>query len=131
MRRSDAIRRAAMRLSRSWLLGTSVALASTLALAQGTKVSTFRYEIAPGKIAEECRALAAGEVVRYRFQVSAVVDFNVHFHRGDAVEYPVKKEGVTEEASTFVAPSVEEFCWMWSNRNTSPVIVQGEIAARK
>jgi hypothetical protein len=131
MRRSNSIRRAAERVSRSWLLGTSVALASTLALGQGTKVTTFRHEIAPGKIAEECRALSAGEVVRYRFQVSAVVDFNVHFHRGNAVEYPVKKDGVTEDASNFVAPSVEEFCWMWSNRNASPVIVEGEIAPHK
>jgi hypothetical protein len=123
--------RTAKRLSRWWLLGASVALTSTLALAQGENVTTFRHEIAPGKIVEECRALGAGQVVRYRFKVSAVVDFNVHFHRGDAVEYPVKKDGVTEEASSFVAPSVEEFCWMWSNRNTSLVVVQGEIAPRK
>ena len=131
MRRSNTIRHAAKRLSRSWLLGASVALASTLGLAQGTNVAAFRYEIQPGKIAEECRALAAGEVVRYRFQVSAVVDFNVHFHRGDAVEYPIKKVGITDEVSTFVAPSGEEFCWMWSNRNTSPVIVQGQIELRQ
>ena len=33
---------------------------------------------------------AAGQVVRYRFEADAVVDFNIHTHRGDEVIYRVK-----------------------------------------
>ena len=108
-------------------IGTAVVLGSPLALAQLLQPSAFRHEIQPAKIVEECRVLKAQEVVRYSFEASAAVDFNVHFHRGDTVNYPVKKDAISKLEGSFTAPSREEFCWMWSNRSSSPVSIRGEL----
>lgn len=128
-RTHDARRRLIARQSpRSVAAGTSVVLllAAPALLAQSTH-GMFRHEIAAGKIAEECRRVPANAQVRYSFVASDPVDFNVHLHRGDAVEYPLRKDAIKQDFETFVAPSSEEFCWMWTNRNAKPVTVQGEL----
>ena len=101
------------------------------AVAQGAETNAFKHEIKPGKIAEECRNLASDERVRYRFEASAGVPFNVHFHRGGAVEYPVKIDKTSDAASTFTASSAQDFCWMWTNETTETVVVQGELVRIK
>ena len=100
---------------------------TTAAFAQTPAPTKFRHEIKPGKIEEECRAVAAGTKTEYRFSASAPVAFNVHFHKGNAVEYPVKVEVTNGERGTFTAPSPEEFCWMWTNSSKSNVIVEGNL----
>ena len=104
---------------------------SACVLPQRSETDAFRHEIKPGKIAEECRNLQPGERLRYRFEASAPVPFNVHFHRGDSVEYPVKIDKTSHEASIFAAQSAEEFCWMWTNGTPDAVVVQGELIRTK
>jgi hypothetical protein len=101
------------------------------AVAQGAEANAFRHEIKPGKIVEECRNLATDERVRYRFEASAAVPFNVHFHRGSTVEYPVKVDKTSDAASIFTASSAEDFCWMWTNETTETVVVQGKLVRMK
>jgi hypothetical protein len=101
------------------------------ALAQPAETYAVRHEIPPGKIAEECRNLASDERVRYRFEASAAVPFNVHFHRGSTVEYPVKIEKTSDVASIFTASSAQDFCWMWTNETTEIVVVHGELVRMK
>jgi hypothetical protein len=96
------------------------------ALAQREESYAFRHEIKPGKIAEECRNLASDELVRYRFEGSATVPFNVHFHRGTSVEYPVKIEKTSDVAS-IMASSAQDFCSMWMNETAETVVVRGEL----
>ena len=102
----------------------------TSAFAQPSPPSTFRHQIKPGKIAEECRVLEAGARVAYRYTASAPVPFNVHFHKGNTVAYPVKIESSAGEDATFTAPSSEDYCWMWANTGSSDVTVEGSLAAR-
>ena len=111
-------------------LGIALPL-SLRALAQRAENHAFRHEIKPGKIAEECRNLASDERVRYRFEASAAVPFNVHFHRGSAVEYPVKIDKTSAAASIFTASSAQEFCWMWTNETAEIVVVHGELVRMK
>ncbi len=99
--------------------------------AQGVETYAFRHEIKPGKIAEECRNLASDERVRYRFEASAAVPFNVHFHRGNTVEYPVKIDKTSVAASIFTASSAQDFCWMWANETAESVVVHGELVRMK
>jgi hypothetical protein len=101
------------------------------ALAQPAETSAFRHEITSGKIAEECRNLASDERVRYRFEASAAVPFNVHFHRGGTVEYPVKIDKTSVAASIFTASSAQDFCWMWTNETAETVVVHGELVRMK
>ena len=95
------------------------------AVEQGPKTNAFRHEIKPGKIAEECRKLVSDERVRYRFEASAAVPCNVHFHRGSTVEYPVKIDKTSETASIFTASTAQDFCWMWTNETAETVVCTG------
>jgi hypothetical protein len=107
-----------------------VALATALAgaaAAQGVDKS-FAHSVRPKGLAEECFKLPAGQSMGYSFASSAPVDFNIHFHRGNDVVYPVKTDGAQVAADRFTAPSTEEFCLMWTNRTLEMVTVKGRLA---
>jgi hypothetical protein len=87
----------------------------------------FSHAIKPRQIAEECFKLLAGETIGYTFEATSPVDFNIHFHRGKDVEYPVKGDQVREAADRFTAPVTEEFCLMWTNRTLQMVTVKGQL----
>jgi hypothetical protein len=72
--------------------------------------------IAPGKFVEICENLPKGSVVKWEFKASAPLNFNVHFHQGKEVSFPEKQDGVSERQGTLIAPSKEDYCWMWANR---------------
>jgi hypothetical protein len=59
------------------------------------------------------------------------VPFNVHFHRGSTVEYPVNSDNASEAASIFTASSAQDFCWMWTNETAEIVVVHGELVRMK
>ena len=71
------------------------------------------------------------ERVRYRFEASAAVPFNVDFHQGSTVEYPVKIDRISDAASIFMASSAANFCWMWSTETAETVVVHGELVRMK
>jgi hypothetical protein len=79
-------------------------------------VTVFSVDLEPGKVHEQCVPVAAGEKRRYYWKSSAPVDFNIHYHRGDEVFYPVKRERMRGDGGTFTAKSGEEFCWMWTSK---------------
>lgn len=87
----------------------------------------FSHAIRPRQIAEECFKLPAGETIGYMFEATLPVDFNIHFHRGKDVEYPVKGDQVRDANDRFTAPVTEEFCLMWTNRTLQMVTVKGQL----
>ena len=87
----------------------------------------FTHAIRPRGLAEECFKLPAGETIGYAFQSTEAVDFNIHYHRGNDVEYPVKSDQVREADARFTAPSSEEYCLMWTNRTLQMVTVKGQL----
>jgi hypothetical protein len=88
----------------------------------------FTHAIRPRGFAEECFKLGGGETIGYAFESSAAVDFNIHFHRGNDVAYPVQADAVQRADDRFTAPSAEEFCLMWTNRTAAPVRVKGTLS---
>lgn len=76
---------------------------------------------------ERCLELAAGESIRYRFRASAPVDFNIHYHRGKEVFFPVKQSAVREASSTFRAESADDYCLMWEHAGTGAATVEGSV----
>ena len=86
----------------------------------------FDVSLAAGGEHEECVRLAAGETRRYYWRASGPVDFNIHFHRGDEVAYPVKRAAMRGDGGTFTAKSAEDYCWMWTARER-PVKLEGHI----
>jgi hypothetical protein len=86
----------------------------------------FAAALKPGGIHEECLRLEKGEKRAYLWKSDAPVDFNVHYHRGDDVFFPVKRDRALTGDGTFVAPSREDYCWMWTALD-KPAKVEGAI----
>jgi hypothetical protein len=101
-------------------------LASGGASAQSPEKS-FSHTIRPRQLAEECFKLPAGQTIGYAFEASEPLDFNIHFHRGKDVEYPVKSDQVRNVDDRFTAPVSDEFCLMWTNRTLQMVTVKGQL----
>ncbi len=98
--------------------------------AHATAEQALRMSIAPGKFDEHCLKIEAGRAIAYRFEASAPVDFNIHYHRGKDVLYPVKREATRQFASTFRAESTDEYCLMWENKGAAAVTVEGRVDRR-
>jgi hypothetical protein len=93
------------------------------------KERPFEAQMKPGGIHEECVRLEAGRSRAFSWKSDGPVDFNIHFHRGDDVSYPVKLNGQTQGAGRFTAKSGEDYCWMWTA--TRPTRVTGTLGAQE
>lgn len=113
------------------LLALSIASVVVVAACAGVTVPAMvrplQLQIAPGKAAEECQSLDPGDRVEWRFDSSARVDFNLHFHRGREVVTPVDNPRTQHESGVFIATLGEEYCLMWNNAGGVPAFVNGEI----
>lgn len=87
---------------------------------------SFDVSIEPMKLHEECVRMEKGEKRRYSWKSNGAVDFNVHYHEGPEVFYPVKRDGLRGDGGTFSAKVATDYCWMWTARN-APVKVEGRI----
>lgn len=79
--------------------------------------------VSAGKFAEVCGKLGPRQVVHWRYQSPAPLDFNIHFHIGDRVEYPEKRDAQRMLSGTFHPPEEREYCWMWTNNGSTSVRV--------
>ena len=77
-------------------------------------------QVAPAKFAELCGKLPAGLKVRWVFEATAPLDFNVHYHVGKDVVFPSKLIAVTSAKDTLNAKIEQDYCWMWSNKSAAP-----------
>jgi hypothetical protein len=100
------------------LLAT-VALPSYAELIQIAWDTQGRFErqahIAPKGFVELCGRLRPKDSVRWQFEAEAPMSFNIHFHEGKAVRYPVKEEGAAKSQGVLEVKSEQDYCWMWSN----------------
>jgi hypothetical protein len=80
----------------------------------------------PGKVHESCARLEKGERRRYHWKSTAPVDFNIHYHEGREVFYPVKRDGMRGDGGAFAAKIAQDYCWMWTAKN-APATVTARI----
>jgi hypothetical protein len=112
----------------SVLVGCGLSAAAGVASPEGaTAEKPFTHVIVPRQIAEECVKLAAGQSIGYSFDASAPVDFNIHFHRGNDVVYPVKTDQVQRRDDRFTAIIAQDYCLMWTNATPDRVTVKGRL----
>ncbi len=78
-------------------------------------------ELAPGKIHESCLKLRASETINYSFSSNQNLDFNIHYHLKNKVEYPLKLQAKTHQADSFTALLAQGYCLMWTNRGSQLV----------
>ena len=74
----------------------------------------------PGQSHEDCIELTESNVLTYTFTSSAPVDFNIHYHEGDKVTYPVQKSNITSDTGSFTPDRKAVYCLMWTNNGTEP-----------
>jgi hypothetical protein len=73
--------------------------------------------VAPGKFAEVCGPLKAGQSVAWSFDAVAPLNFNIHYHLGQEVRYPAKKDQVQSLRGNLVVDAAQDYCWMWVNKS--------------
>lgn len=84
------------------------------------------YELGPGKFIEVCANLAIGDRYDWKFEATAALNFNIHYHIDELVGRPAILERVQQGSSVFEARSKQDYCWTWVNRSKESlkVIVQ-------
>jgi hypothetical protein len=107
-------------LAALWLASAGAALAA------GKPEVAVSITLEPRKVHEECQQVEAGKKRRFHWKSDAAVDFNVHYHQGPEVFYPVKRDGMRGDGGTFAAKTTQEYCWMWTARD-APAKIQGTI----
>jgi hypothetical protein len=104
-----------------------LALLALPALAASASDSSFSVSLDASKMHESCVRLEKGETARFEWKSDQPLDFNIHYHVGNEVFYPVKKDGVTQGKDTFKASIAQDYCWMW----TASKVTQLEGSVRK
>ena len=111
---------------------SSVVLAIALAAAPvGAQVleppAAMEASLAPGAFEEMCFELRAGQSIRYAFDAGAVLDFNIHWHRGHEVVYPVRSPAVARLGGSFRSAEKQAYCLMWINHGRAPVPLRARL----
>ena len=99
-----------------------LALAATSALAAEGGAATKAGKpvtLKPQKIHEKCMSLSPPQKLQYSFGTNKAVDFDIHYHKGDMVYYPVREKKTTSSEGLYTPPSREDYCMTWENRSPS------------
>ena len=82
-----------------------------------------KIELGGRDVHEECVELAAGQRLSYSYRAPSAVQFNIHYHAGNAVAYPVRKNA-REVRSSYVPHKARGYCMMWANPRAKPVALE-------
>jgi hypothetical protein len=94
----------------------------SLAVAAAAHAETPKpVTIKPGKAFEKCLTLVPPQKLEYRFESAAKIDFNLHYHKGEQVYYPVKLDRTNAESGSYEAKANEVYCLMWENKTSAAV----------
>ncbi len=75
------------------------------------------------KAHEECLPLNVGQTLTFQFEANAELDFNLHYHQGNDITYPLKGK-YSSYSNTYVAEQKNDFCLMWQNTSDKPASFQ-------
>jgi hypothetical protein len=76
--------------------------------------------VAPGKLVEFCGALRLGQSVTWSFEAEGAMNFNIHYHVGEDVRYPSRRDQVRQAHGVLAVESAQDYCWMWVNKSERP-----------
>ena len=85
--------------------------------------SNGRFErsvtVPPARFTEVCGKLPAGLKLRWDFEASSPLDFNIHYHVGKDVVFPSKLSATAAAKDVLETRIEQDYCWMWSNKTTT------------
>src|SRR5687767_3295535 len=106
------VRRGAGALALTALV-TSHVIAQPAPAAEASK----KIELRARDVYEECVELAAGQRLSYSYRAPSAVQFDIHYHAGNKIVYPVRKNARQVRAS-YVPHKARGYCLMWTNPRT-------------
>jgi len=77
--------------------------------------------IQPGKFSEVCGKLKKGNLIRWQFDSSAPLEFNIHYHEGNNVVFPYKMSAIKSGEEELLISLDQDYCWMWTNKSKEEV----------
>ena len=77
--------------------------------------------IQPGKFSEVCGKLKKGNSIRWQFDSSAPLEFNIHYHEGKNVVFPYKMSAIKSGEEELLISLDQDYCWMWTNKSKEEV----------
>jgi hypothetical protein len=96
------------------LLGAIALCACTPALIMAdAPKKVVGHLLPPYELHEECVELKPGDRLEYTFESTEPVDFNIHYHDGNAVVMPVVREKSRADAGVYAPPVAHHYCLMW------------------
>ncbi len=73
--------------------------------------------LAPFEFRELCFHMTAQEELKYEFRAERPITFDIHYHEGLTIHYPVKMTGVEADSGRFVPDKDQAYCVMWLNQS--------------
>lgn len=83
------------------------------------------------KFIELCEKLGAGTRVQWRFDAPSPLDFNIHYHEGKEVRFPARADRSLGSRGTLDASGAHDYCWMWTNKASTPISVSVKLARER
>ncbi len=83
--------------------------------------------LAPFEFREWCVEMAAGDEIRYEFQSDHSVEFDIHYHDGITVRYPLRVTDSHEMSGLFVSKEDQPYCLMWLNKGLLPLSLRYQV----
>jgi Cu/Ag efflux protein CusF len=121
-------------LAQAAAIGSAVAVCTGLARAELAAIqwsdsgaSAHEFHVTPGKFAEWCGKLRAGDKVAWHFDAALPLDFNIHYHEGKDVRFPAKHDSVAKAGGTLDVAVAQHYCWMWTNKSGAPALVKASL----
>ena len=93
----------------------AAALISTSPSFAHAESKTDNASIESGKVHEVCMNLTEGQNLTYFFKSSKKMNFNIHYHEGEKVTFPVDEYPTNMGSDVFTAPVEQGYCMMWTN----------------
>ena len=87
-------------------------------------------EVPAGGFAELCGKLAGGQRIQWQFTGKTPMDFNIHYHVGEKVEFPAQQDGIAASNGVLETHESQDYCWMWRNRSKEVVKVEVALKTR-
>lgn len=108
---------------RRTLLAVGLAFGGVPALSQVVDIAwdasgqfAAKEAVAARKFVEVCGKLKKGQTVDWQFSSERPLDFNIHYHEGEKVAYPEKRETTSKSGGALLVAVAQDYCWMWTNR---------------
>ncbi len=85
--------------------------------------SSFKTQanIQPGKFSEVCGKLKKGNLIRWQFDSTSPLEFNIHYHEGKNVIFPYKMSATKSGVEVLLISLDQDYCWMWTNKSKEEV----------